>query len=439
MVSEAYKLASKTEVTIEIDGKTISLPLVEGSEGELALDIAKLRAQTGVITFDSGYGNTGSCKSAITFLDGEQGILRYRGYPIEQLAKQAPFIEIAYLLRHGTLPRAAEFNSFMDKIISHGDCHPVVIDIIKAFPHDAHPMTVIASALNGLAGVYPDLCQQELTAEQADHAHTLLLAQTKNIVAYTYRHLAGLPFVGPEAKNRSYCADFLHMLSPGAKAAQEPSDVAIDALNALLILHADHEQNCSASAVRLVGSSKAPIFSAMASGVNALWGPLHGGANQAVIEMLEHIAANGGKSAEFIARAKDKADPFKLMGFGHRVYKNFDPRAKIIKSSCDTLLSKLGINDPLLTIAKELEQAALNDPYFVDRKLYPNVDFYSGIIYKALGIPTTMFTPMFVLGRLPGWLAQWQEMRDDTAGRIGRPRQIYVGEQQRDYVQIHQR
>lgn len=437
MSSAAQILPSCEEIILQIDGKSVVLPLIKGSEGELALDISKLRSTTGVVTFDIGYVNTGACLSGITFLDGEQGILRYRGYPIEQLAQKAPFIEICHLLIHGNLPKSNEFNHFVDKVISYSHIPEPVEKIIRCFPKNAHPMSILSSAISALAGIYPQFTKPDLTKDEVYEVSAQLLAHTKNIIAFTYRHLYGHPIIPSKAKNRSYCSDFLNMMF--ADAHKEMESVAIESLNKLLILHADHEQNCSTSTVRMVGSSKASLYSSISAGISALWGPLHGGANQAVIEMLNTIHESGKDYKYFLEKAKDKKDPFKLMGFGHRVYKNFDPRAKIIKKSCDSVLSQLSVNDPLLDIAKKLEEAALNDPYFVDRKLYPNVDFYSGIIYKALGIPSNMFTPMFVLGRLPGWIAQWKEMNESDGQKIGRPRQIYTGELERSYIEIKKR
>ncbi|MFG1593925.1 citrate synthase [Halobacteriovorax sp. CON-3] len=412
---------------IEINGQTIEVPVIKGTENEVALDISKLRAQTGAITLDIGFVNTGSCTSKITFLDGEKGILRYRGYPIEQLAESSNFAEVSYLLYNGKLPTVKELDAFNKEISANSKLPGGVEKIIDQFPGSAHPMGVLAAAISSLSGFYPEFLDPEATEEIKNKAIVQLMGQVKVMMAQFYRKTMGKSPLTSNAK-LDYSADFLNLMFDG----EVDQDVA-DALDTLLILHADHEQNCSASTVRVVGSSHANVFASIAAGVTALWGQLHGGANQAVLEMLEEIKKDGGDYQKFIEKAKDKEDPFRLMGFGHRVYKNFDPRAKIIKKACDTILTKLKIEDPLLDIAKGLEEVALKDEYFVKRNLYPNVDFYSGIIYKALGIPTNMFTAMFVLGRLPGWLSQWKELREDGA-RISRPRQVYIGENERDYV-----
>ena len=412
---------------IEINGQTIEVPVIKGTENEVALDISKLRAQTGAITLDIGFVNTGSCTSKITFLDGEKGILRYRGYPIEQLAESSNFAEVSYLLYNGKLPTVKELDAFNKEISANSKLPGGVEKIIDQFPGSAHPMGVLAAAISSLSGFYPEFLDPEATEEIKNKAIVQLMGQVKVMMAQFYRKTMGKSPLISNAK-LDYSADFLNLMFDG----EVDQDVA-DALDTLLILHADHEQNCSASTVRVVGSSHANVFASIAAGVTALWGQLHGGANQAVLEMLEEIKKDGGDYQKFIEKAKDKEDPFRLMGFGHRVYKNFDPRAKIIKKACDTILTKLKIEDPLLDIAKGLEEVALKDEYFVKRNLYPNVDFYSGIIYKALGIPTNMFTAMFVLGRLPGWLSQWKELREDGA-RISRPRQVYIGENERDYV-----
>jgi citrate synthase len=421
---------------IILDGKTYDLPTQVGSENEKAVDIGSLRDQSGYITLDFGFKNTGSTKSAITFLDGELGILRYRGYPIEQLAEQSTFIEVAYLLIYGELPTAAELKGFEDKIKVHTLVHEDIRKILDGFPASAHPMGVMASLVCSLTAFYPEV-MVDRSKEMVELTISRLLAKMPTFVAWAYKHSLGHPVNYPK-NSLDYCSNFLYMLFglPTQELHLDPE--VVKALNKILILHADHEQNCSTSTVRMVGSSKASLYSSVSAGINALWGPLHGGANQEVIEMLEAIKADGGNTAKWVAKAKDKNDPFRLMGFGHRVYKNFDPRAKIIKSACDTVLEKLGINDPVLNIAKELEQAALNDPYFIERKLYPNVDFYSGIVYRALGIPTEMFTVMFALGRLPGWIAQWKEMNEQKEP-IGRPRQLYVGAPERPYVDIAKR
>jgi citrate synthase len=413
------------------------LPVIEGTEHEVAIDISTLRAQTGVITLDDGYVNTGSCKSAITFIDGDKGILRYRGYNIEELAEKSTFLEVAYLLIYGELPTKDQFEAFRTKVTRHTMIHEDLKRLYDGFPKDSHPMAILSSMILTLSGYYNDQ-MDPLNPSHREISMIRLLAKTPTIAAYSYKKSIGQPFVYPR-NSLSYVENFLNMMFsvPAEEYVVDP--VVERALDILLILHADHEQNCSASTVRLVGSSRANLFAAIASGVCALWGPLHGGANQAVIEMLEMIHEDGGNVEKFINMAKDKNSPFRLMGFGHRVYKNFDPRAKIIKRTADEVLNKLGIKDPLLEIAKKLEERALNDDYFIQKKLYPNVDFYSGIIYKAIGIPKEMFTVMFAMGRMPGWIAQWKEMIEDPNTKIGRPRQIYIGATQRPYVPIDQR
>jgi len=419
-----------------VAGQELEFPVIEGTEKEKAIDISSLRAKTGYITLDAGFMNTGSCKSNVTFLDGEKGILHYRGYQIDQLAEKSNFAEVSYLLVNGKLPSTAELKTFNEKVGQSSKLPQGIKNILDQFPRNAHPMGVIASVTSALSAFYPEFIEQDLSAPQRDKVITQLMAQVKIISAYFYRRAMGLLPVESDPK-LSYSADFINMMfsGPGFQASQD----VINALDILLILHADHEQNCSSTTVRTVGSSKANLFASVSSGIDALWGQLHGGANQAVLEMLEEIAKDGGDYKKFIAKSKDKNDTFRLMGFGHRVYKNFDPRAKIIKKACDNVLLKLGVNDPLLEIAKGLEEVALKDPYFIERKLYPNVDFYSGIIYRALGIPTNMFTVMFALGRLPGWLAQWKEMTEDKETKISRPRQIYIGPTTREYVDISKR
>jgi citrate synthase len=420
-----------------VRSKEMELPVIEGTEHEVAIDISKLRAQTGVITLDDGYVNTGSCKSAITFIDGEKGILRYRGYNIEELAEKSTFLEVAYLLIYGELPTKDQFEAFRTKVTRHTMIHEDLKRLYDGFPKDSHPMAILSSMILTLSGYYNDQ-MDPLNPSHREISMIRLLAKTPTIAAYSYKKSIGQPFVYPR-NSLSYVANFLNMMF-SVPAEEYVVDPVIErALDILLILHADHEQNCSASTVRLVGSSRANLFAAIASGVCALWGPLHGGANQAVIEMLEMIHEDGGNVEKFINMAKDKNSPFRLMGFGHRVYKNFDPRAKIIKRTADEVLNKLGIKDPLLEIAKKLEERALNDDYFIEKKLYPNVDFYSGIIYKAIGIPKEMFTVMFAMGRMPGWIAQWKEMIEDPNTKIGRPRQIYIGATERPYVPIDQR
>lgn len=413
---------------------TYELPVFTGTEGEKAIDITKFRADTGYVTLDSGYMDTGACTSAITFLDGEKGILKYRGYSIEEVAEKSNFIESSYLVIYGKLPTEAELKKFEEKIASYDEVPEGLKTMIKAFPKDAHPMGILSSNLSALSAFYPDLLVQDLSPQQKDEVFCQLMGQLKVMSAYAYRHSQGKEFVKSN-KKLSYCADFIHMMTGNDKIDPE----VVKALDILLVLHVDHEQNCSTSTVRMVGSSKANMFATISAGVDALWGPLHGGANQAVLEMLEEIKASGKSYQDFLNEVKDKNSSSRLMGFGHRVYKNFDPRAKIIKVACDTVLQKLGVKDPLLDIAKGLEEVALKDPYFVQRKLYPNVDFYSGIIYRALGIPTNMFTVMFALGRLPGWMAQWKEMVEQPGFKICRPRQIYTGDTNNKYVPVKDR
>ena len=411
-------------VKLSYQDQTFEFPLVEGTEKEKGIDIKSLRAQTGLITYDPGYKNTGSCESEITFLNGEEGILRYRGYSIEDLCEKASFIEVAFLLIFGELPTPKELNLLTEEIRKDSLVDEDLKTILKSFPKAAHPMGVLASLTSALIAFNPNSVDIESDADMRE-AIIMLMAKFPILASWTHRKVKGLPLNYANI-SLSYVENIAHMMFKMPHQEYEPSPVLVNALNKLLILHADHEQNCSTSTVRIVGSSHAGLFASVSSGISALWGPLHGGANQAVIEMLEAIQADGGDTKKYMAKAKDKNDPFRLMGFGHRVYKNFDPRARIIKKAADEVLQELGINDPVLDIAKKLEQEALNDPYFIDRKLYPNVDFYSGIIYRALGIPTEMFTVMFALGRLPGWIAQWLEMRRKNEP-IGRPRQIYTG------------
>ncbi|SDM22843.1 citrate synthase [Catalinimonas alkaloidigena] len=420
-----------------LDGQTYELPVVEGTENEKAIDISSLRSQSGYITLDYGYKNTGATTSAITFLDGEEGILHYRGYPIEQLAEQSSFLEVAYLLIYGDLPTKDQLAHFEHEIKIHTLVNEDVRKIFDGFPVNAHPMGVISSLVCALTAFYPESTNPDRNQEMIELTIIRLLAKMPTLAAWAYKNSQGHPVNYPK-NSLDYCSNFLYMMFALPVEEYEVDPVIVDAMNKLLILHADHEQNCSTSTVRIVGSSQASLYSAVSAGINALWGPLHGGANQAVIEMLEAIKNDGGDATKYLNKAKDKNDPFRLMGFGHRVYKNFDPRARIIKKSADQVLGKLGIKDPVLDIAKQLEEAALSDPYFVERKLYPNVDFYSGIIYRALGIPTEMFTVMFALGRLPGWIAQWKEMISNKEP-IGRPRQVYVGSTKRDYVPLDKR
>ena len=419
-----------------LPGQNVSLPLVEGSEGEKGVDITRLREQSGYITLDAGYLNTGACSSAITFIDGDKGILRYRGIPIEELAEKSTFLEVAYLLINGKLPNNDELTNFNSKIKRHTMIHEDIKRFFDGFPRDAHPMAILASVVCSLAGFYQD---DDGNPDRDFETNSIrLLAKLPTIAAYAYKKSIGHPFVYPNNK-MSYCENFLNMMFsvPSEEYHVDPEFVKV--FNLLLILHADHEQNCSTSTVRLVRSSLANIFACITSGICALWGPRHGGANEEVIDMLETIHKSGASVQKYVDLAKDKNSKFKLMGFGHRVYKNFDPRAKIIKAYADRLLSKLKISDPLLDIAKELEEAALKDPYFIERKLYPNVDFYSGIIYRAMGIPVRAFTVMFALGRLPGWIAHAKEYNQEVGGKIGRPRQVYVGETKTKYVEIDKR
>jgi len=409
-------------------------PIITGVENEHAIDISSLRAETGIVTLDIGFKNTGSTTSSITYLDGEKGILRHRGYSIEDLASKASFVEVMYLLINGKLPNKVELENFDNDIRMHTLVNTDLENIFKSFPTGAHPMGQLMCLISSLSAFYPESLDTHPTPEKQLKTIVRLLAKMPTICAMIYKKKWGHPLVYPN-NSLDYVGNFLNMTFGQVTMNYEVDPIVADAMNKLLILHADHEQNCSASTVRLVGSSQANLYSSIGAGVAALWGPLHGGANQQVIEMLESIKADGGNVQKFIDKAKDKNDPFRLMGFGHRVYKNFDPRARIIKKSCDEVLAKLGIHDPVLDIAKELEESALNDPYFAERKLYPNVDFYSGIIYRALGFPTEMFTVLFALGRLPGWIAQWKEMRSENQP-IGRPRQIYTGEPARDFTPI---
>ncbi len=424
-------------VSLRINENTVELPVITGAEGEKAIDISKLRDQTGYITLDPGFKNTGATKSAITFLDGEEGILRYRGYAIEELAEKSTFIEVAYLLIYGKLPTHDELETFRWSVRRHTLVHEDMKKFFDGFPSKSHPMGQLSALVGALSAFYPESLNPDNSEKEEDLTVIQLLAKMPTIVSWIHKKSLGHPIIYP-SNHMDYVTNFLNMMF-GQRTEEVAIDpVAVAAMNTLLILHADHEQNCSTSTVRIVGSSQANLFASISAGISALWGPLHGGANQAVIEMLEKIKEDGGDCDKWIAKAKDKNDSFRLMGFGHRVYKNFDPRAKIIKKACDDVLEKLGINDPVLEIAKKLEETALNDPYFVDRKLYPNVDFYSGIIYRALGFPTDMFTVLFALGRLPGWIAQWREMRSNKEP-IGRPRQLYVGEPARDFVSMDQR
>ena len=421
------------------DGKENTLPVVVGSENEHAVDIRQLRAQTGYITLDSGYMNTGAVQSAITYLDGEQGILRYRGYPIEELAEKSNFVEVSYLLINGKLPNRDELAEFSRKLTRHSMIHEGMRHFFEGFPPGSHPMAALSAMVTSLSAYYPDCLDPEAPMEL--HL-TRILSKVRTIAAFSYKKSIGQPMMYPQ-NALSYCANFLHMMFAVPAEPYEPDPIVVKALNQLLILHADHEQNCSTSTVRMVGSSDANVYAAVAAGILALWGPLHGGANQAVIEMLEMLNdPNGpykGDHKKFLAEVKDKKSNQRLMGFGHRVYKNYDPRARILKKMTDEVLEHLGVKDPLLDLAKGLEEVALSDEYFISKKLYPNVDFYSGILYRAIGIPTPMFTVMFALGRIPGWLAHWKEQAEDPTSKIGRPRQVYTGPTVRPYVSIDER
>ena len=420
-----------TTATLHFNNQTIELPVITGTEQESAIDISKLRDQSGLITLDLGYKNTGVTKSAITYLDGENGILKYRGYAIEELAQKSSFIEVAYLLIYGDLPTNKQLADFQFQISRHTLVHEDMKKFFDGFPSKSHPMGQLSSLICSLSSFYPESLDSHQSPEELNLTITKLLAKMSTIVSWIYKKSLGHPVLYPQNK-LDYVSNFLNMTF-----GQRTEDVIIDpvvveAMNVLLMLHADHEQNCSTSTVRMVGSSDCNLYASVSAGISALWGPLLGGANQSVIVMLEKIKNDGGDTEKWINKAKDKEDPFRLMGFGHRVYKNFDPRAKIIKKACDDVLAKLGVNDPILAIAKKLEEAALSDPYFIERKLYPNVDFYSGIIFRALGFQTHMFTVLFALGRLPGWIAQWKEMHENKEP-IGRPRQVYVGEVNRSY------
>jgi citrate synthase len=421
--------------TLKIEGKELQLPVILGSEGEKAVDIGKLRGETGYITYDDGFGNTGSCLSKITFIDGEAGVLRYRGYPIEQLAEKSNFIESALLVMNGELPTPEERATFSALLTKNAPLREGLVRFIQSFPRDAHPMAVLSATLNALGAYYPHLASNnhQNDLEHFDEAAAIAISKVRTIAAHTYRVSKGLPFNYPNPK-LGYCENFLHLMFSEPYSEYVPTPEVASALNLFLLLHADHEQNCSTSTVRMVASAGANLFASVSAGVNALWGPLHGGANMAVIEMLKSIHAEGDDGTKFIAAAKSGKGE-RLMGFGHRVYKNYDPRAKIIKTSFYKALASLGIkDDPLLNIAMKLEECALNDPYFVQRKLYPNVDFYSGLIMRALGIPENMFTVMFAIGRMPGWIAQWREVAANPKLKIYRPRQVYVGEPERNYI-----
>jgi citrate synthase len=429
----------RAKLTLNVNGQeqTLELPITVGSENERGIDISPLLAKTGHVVLDPAFMNTASTSSAITFIDGEKGILRYRGIPIEELGAKSTFPEVAYLLIYGKLPSKDELNKFSTLLTRHSMIHEDMKRFFDGYPSTAHPMAILCSMVSSLSSFYPEAIDAN-NKEQFDITAARLISKVRTIAAFSYKKAIGQPFVYPQ-NSLSYCANFMNMMF---SVPAEPYDVDEDivkTLNLLLILHADHEQNCSTSTVRLVGSSKANLFASISAGICALWGPLHGGANQEVVEMLEDIRKDGGDVQKFIGLAKDRTSNFKLMGFGHRVYKNYDPRAKLIKAAADKVLSKFGVRDPLLDVALRLEEAALKDPYFVDRKLYPNVDFYSGLIYRAIGFPTNMFTVMFALGRLPGWIAHWKEMNDNPATKIGRPRQIYTGPTLSSYVPIEER
>ena len=420
---------------IVFQGKTYEFPIVVGSEGEKAIDISQLRQKTGLITLDPGYANTGSCASSITFMDGEKGILRYRGIPVEQLAEQSSFIETAYLLINGRLPTKEELNEvsvlFNDNSLVHED----IQIFYQNFPRASHPMGILSSMVNALRSFYPEL---QIVEEEINITVIRLLSKIRTMAAMSYKISRGHKVVYPRP-DLKYCANFLNMMFDTPVKPYQIDEDLVRALEVFWILHADHEQNCSTSTVRLVGSGRVNLYAAISAGIAALWGPLHGGANQAVIEMLSDIKKQSGNIKQAIERAKDKNDPFRLMGFGHRVYKAYDPRAKIMKKMCDSVLAKLKISDPLLDLAKELEEIALQDDYFIERNLYPNIDFYSGIVLRAMGIPSNMFTVMFAIGRLPGWISQWGESMDDPQWKLGRPRQIYTGPAKTDYIPIDQR
>jgi citrate synthase len=425
------------EAVLRYGEEELTLPVEESTEGDDGVDISALRSSLGLVTLDRGFGNTAEGTSTVTFINGEEGILRYRGYPIEQLAEQASFLEVAYLLQYGELPSKAELEAYEESITYHTLLREDMKHLFEAFPHKAHPMQILASATSAMASYYPDALDP-LDPDAVDISSRRLIAKTPTMIAWSYKYSAHQPYVYPD-NSLDYSSNFLNMMFSVPAEKYHPDPVVAKALNMLLILHADHGQNCSSSAVRLVGSGHANIFSSIAAGIAALSGPLHGGANQAVLEMLDEIVASGDDLDTVVKRAKDKDDPFRLMGFGHRVYKNFDPRAKIIKQTAEEVLESLGIDDPILDLARQLEEVALSDDYFVERKLYPNVDFYSGIIYRAMGFPTDMFTVLFALGRLPGWLAQWRELAADPHSRIFRPRQVYTGHAEREMAPLDER
>ncbi|MFI2753469.1 citrate synthase [Cellulomonas sp. P22] len=424
--------AGTAPVQLTVDGETHTLPLVPATDGNDGIVVSSLLRDTGLVTLDPGFMNTASCESQVTYIDGDAGILRYRGYPIEQLAEKSSFLEVAYLLVHGELPTPTELDAFVERVNRHTLVHEDFRTFMGTFPRNAHPMAVMASAVNALATFYPESLDP-FDPETVELATVLILAKSRTITSYLHRTSHGEPLLYPDY-SRGYVEDFLRMTFAVPYQQYEPDPAVVSALDTLLILHADHEQNCSTSTVRIVGSSHANLYASIAAGINALSGPLHGGANEAVLKMLGEIRDNGGDATDFMTRVKNKEDGVRLMGFGHRVYKNYDPRAAIVKQSADAVLAALGKNDELLDIARRLEEIALSDDYFISRKLYPNVDFYTGLIYKAMGFSESMFTPLFALGRMPGWIAQWREMMNDPQTKIGRPRQIYTGSVARDYV-----
>lgn len=423
--------------TITLDGKSYEFPVITGSEGEKAIDIRKLRATTGYITMDPGFGNSGCCESNITFIDGEKGILRFRGYSIEELAEKASFIETSYLLMHGELPTQSELDTFSGLMTQFSPIHEDMVRFIQSFAQKAHPMCVLGSAVNALSSFYPGVSASSLN-EDIDLTSARLISKIRTLAAFSYKKSIGEPFVYPK-RSQTYCENFLNMMFQNSVNGYEADADTIRALNMLLVMHADHEQNCSATSVRVVGSSHADLYASISAGCAALWGPLHGGANQAVVEMLEEIRDSGKDLQHFIDMAKDKKNDYRLMGFGHRVYKNYDPRARVIKNACKNILQSGAANDPMLEIAMRLEEKVLQDDYFIERKLYPNVDFYSGLLYKAMGFPTDMFTVLFAIGRLPGWIAQWKEQIGSPGAKIVRPRQVYQGSNLRTFVPMDQR
>lgn len=425
------------DAKLQVGNEEVSIPVVVGTENERGLDISQLRASTGLITLDEGYVNTGSTQSAITFLNGEAGILRYRGYPIETLAEHCDFVETSYLIIHGELPTASQLEEFRTNIRRHSMLHEDMRSFYNGFPRDAHPMAILSSVVGGLSTFYQDALDPT-DPEQVEISVYRLMAKLPTIAAYAFKKSIGQPFVYPQ-NDLTYCRNFLQMMFAVPSEPYEIDPDFVDALNLLLIVHADHEQNCSTSTVRMVGSSNANLFASISAGICALWGPLHGGANEACVNMLEQIVQDGGDVKKYVELVKDKSSGVRLMGFGHRVYKNYDPRAKIIKAACDKLLAKLDIKDPLFEVAQQLEEVALSDEYFIERKLYPNVDFYSGVIYRAIGIPVPMFTVLFAMGRLPGWIAHWIEMTKSPSKRICRPRQVYTGPNEREFVPVDQR